>query len=159
MICSFFDETLCQIGDGGDSTSHGVCRLIDDRGIGCDSISLVGGGLVDNRGVSVDSIVDGDSIRGSVGSLVDNRVVGSRQRGGGFCRTRPRFSQLRFYCIIKCMPGSEDIYNCVDLLQRCTSQIIVQLPYDTCNCLYEIVPFRFSRLPVGEEQDHREFAL
>ena len=27
-------------------------------------------------------------------------------------------SRLRFYCIIKCMPGSEEIYNCVDLLQR-----------------------------------------
>ncbi len=43
---------------------------------------------------------------------------------------RPQFSRLHFYCIIKCMPGSEDIYNCVDLLQRCTNQIIVQLPYN-----------------------------
>ncbi len=31
----------------------------------------------------------------------------------------------------------------------------VQLPYDMWNCMYEIVSFRFSRLPVGEEQDHR----
>jgi hypothetical protein len=33
MICSCSDETLCHIGDGGNSTSHGVCRLIDNRGI------------------------------------------------------------------------------------------------------------------------------
>jgi hypothetical protein len=32
MICSCSDETLCLIGNGRDSTSHGVCRLIDDRG-------------------------------------------------------------------------------------------------------------------------------
>ena len=30
----------------------------------------------------------------------------------------------------------------------------VQLPYDLWNYLYEILSFRFSRLPVGEEQDH-----
>jgi hypothetical protein len=30
-------------------TSHGVCRLIDDRGIDGDSISRGVGGLVDNR--------------------------------------------------------------------------------------------------------------
>ena len=67
-ICSCSDETLCLIGDGGDSTSHGVSRLIDDRGIDGDSISCGVGGLVDNR-------VDGDSVSGSVGSLADNRVV------------------------------------------------------------------------------------
>ena len=50
MICSCSDETLCLIGDGGDSTSQGVCRLIDDRGgIDGDSISRGVGGLVDNR--------------------------------------------------------------------------------------------------------------
>ena len=63
-------------------------------------------------------------------------------------------SRLRFYCIIKCMPGSEEIYNCVDLMQQCTNKIIVQLPCDMWNCLYEIVSLCFSRLPVGEEQDH-----
>ncbi len=31
----------------------------------------------------------------------------------------------------------------------------VQLLYDKWNCLYEIVSFRFGRLPMGEEQDHR----
>ncbi len=67
MICSCSDETLCLIGDGGDSTSHGVCRLIDDRDIDGDSISCGVGGLVNNR-------VDGDSVSGSVGSLADNRV-------------------------------------------------------------------------------------
>jgi hypothetical protein len=48
------DETLLHIGDGGDLTSHDVCRLIEDRGIDGDSISRGVGGLVDNRGVSVD---------------------------------------------------------------------------------------------------------
>ena len=48
-ICSCSDETPCHIGDVGDSTSHGVCRLIDDRGIDGDSISRGVGGLVDNR--------------------------------------------------------------------------------------------------------------
>ena len=43
------DETPCHIGDVGDSTSHGVCRLIDDCGIDGDSISRGVGGLVDNR--------------------------------------------------------------------------------------------------------------
>jgi len=61
------DETLCLIGDGGDSTSHGVCRHIDDRGIDGDSISRGVGGLVDNR-------VYGNSVSG-IGSLVDYRVV------------------------------------------------------------------------------------
>ena len=54
MICSCSDETPCHIGDGGDSTSHGMCCLIDDRGIDGDSISRGVGGLVDNP-------VDGDS--------------------------------------------------------------------------------------------------
>jgi hypothetical protein len=50
MICSCSDETLCLIGNDRDSTSHGVCCLIDDRGgIDGDSISLGVGGLVDNR--------------------------------------------------------------------------------------------------------------
>ncbi len=53
---------LCLIGDGGNSTSHGVSRHIDDRGIDGDSISRGVGGLVDNR-------VYGDSVSGSVGSL------------------------------------------------------------------------------------------
>ncbi len=68
MIRSCSEETLCLIGDGGDSTSHGVCRLIDDRGIDGDSISRGVGGLVDNS-------VYGDSVSGSVGRLIDNRVV------------------------------------------------------------------------------------
>ena len=62
MICSCSDETPCHIGDGGDSTSHGVCRQIDDCGIDGDSISRGVGGLDDNR-------VYGDSVSGSVGSL------------------------------------------------------------------------------------------
>jgi hypothetical protein len=66
-ICSCSDETLCLIGDGGDSTSHGVCRHIDDRGINGASISRGVGGLVDNR-------VYGDSVSGS-GSLVDNQKL------------------------------------------------------------------------------------
>ena len=53
---------LCLIGDGGNPTSHGVCRHIDDRGIDGDSISRGVGGLDDNS-------VDGDSVSGSVGSL------------------------------------------------------------------------------------------
>ncbi len=65
-ICSC--SALCLIGDGGNSTSHGVCRHIDDRGIDGDSISRGVSGLVDNR-------VYGDLVSGSVGSLVDNRVV------------------------------------------------------------------------------------
>ncbi len=64
-ICSC--STLCLIGDGGDSTIHGVCRHIDDRGIDSDSICRGVSGLVENR-------VDGDSVSSS-GSLVDNRVV------------------------------------------------------------------------------------
>jgi len=48
--------------DGGDSTSHGVCPLIDDCGIDGDSISRGVGGLDDNH-------VDGDSVSGSVGIL------------------------------------------------------------------------------------------
>jgi hypothetical protein len=48
MICSCSDETPCHIGHGGDSTSHGVCRLIDNCGIDGDSISRGVGGLVDN---------------------------------------------------------------------------------------------------------------
>jgi len=36
-ICSC--PVSCLIGDGGNSTSHGVCRHIDDRGIDGDSIS------------------------------------------------------------------------------------------------------------------------
>ena len=49
MICSCSNETLCLIGDGRDSTSHGVCRLIDNRGgIDADSISRGVGGLVNN---------------------------------------------------------------------------------------------------------------
>jgi hypothetical protein len=65
-ICSC--SALCLIGDGGNSTSHGVCRHIDDRGIDGDSISRGVGGLVDNR-------VYGDLVSGSVGSLVESRVV------------------------------------------------------------------------------------
>jgi len=53
-LCGILNETLLHIGDGGDSTSHGVCRLIDDRGIDGDLISHGVGGLVDNRGISVD---------------------------------------------------------------------------------------------------------
>ena len=50
MICSCSDKTLCLIGDGRDSTSHGVCRLIDDHGgIDGNSISRGVGGLVNNR--------------------------------------------------------------------------------------------------------------
>ena len=48
MICSCSDETPCHIGDGGESTSLGVCRLIEDYGIDGDSISRGVGGLVDN---------------------------------------------------------------------------------------------------------------
>ena len=59
-ICSC--PALCLIGDGGNLTSHGVCRHIDDRGIEGDSISSGVGGLVDN-------CVYGDSVSGSVGSL------------------------------------------------------------------------------------------
>ena len=59
-ICSC--PALCLIGDGGNPTSHGVCRHIDDRGIDGDSISRGVGGLDDNS-------VDGDSVSGSVGSL------------------------------------------------------------------------------------------
>ena len=33
MICSCSDKTTCNIGDGGDSTSHGVCPLIDDMAL------------------------------------------------------------------------------------------------------------------------------
>ncbi len=64
-ICSCF--ALCLIGVGGDSTSHGVCRHIDDRGIDGDSICRGVSGLVENR------VDDSDSV--SSGSLVDNRVV------------------------------------------------------------------------------------
>jgi hypothetical protein len=49
VLCSCSDETLCLIGDCGDSTSHSVCRHIDDRGIDGDLISRGVGGLVDNR--------------------------------------------------------------------------------------------------------------
>ena len=49
-------KTLCLIGNGRDSTSHGVYRLIDDRGG-----------------------IDGDSISGGVGGLVDNRVDGLKR--------------------------------------------------------------------------------
>jgi len=59
-ICSC--PALCLIGDGSNSTSHGVGRHIDDRGIDGDSISRGVGSLVDNR-------VYGDSVSGSVGSL------------------------------------------------------------------------------------------
>jgi hypothetical protein len=53
-ICSC--PAFCLIGDGGNSTSHGVCRHIDDRGIDGDSISRGVGGLVDNR-VYGDSVI------------------------------------------------------------------------------------------------------
>jgi hypothetical protein len=59
-ICSC--PPLCLIGDGGNSTSQGVCRHIDDCGIDGDSISPGFGGLANNR-------VYGDSVSGSVGSL------------------------------------------------------------------------------------------
>jgi hypothetical protein len=59
-ICSC--PALCLIGDGGNLTSHGVSRHIDNRGIDRDSISRGVGGLVDYR-------VYGDSVSGSVGSL------------------------------------------------------------------------------------------
>ena len=65
-ICSC--PALCLIGDGGNPTSHGVCRNIDDRGIDGDLISRGVGGLVDNS-------VYGDSVSGRVGRLIDNRVV------------------------------------------------------------------------------------
>ena len=65
-ICSCF--ALCLIGVGGDSTSHGVCRHIDDRGIDGDSICRGVSGHVENR------VDDSDSVSSS-GSLVDNRVV------------------------------------------------------------------------------------
>ncbi len=48
-ICSC--PALCLIGDGGNLTSHGVCRHIDDRGIDGDSISRGVGGLDDNIGL------------------------------------------------------------------------------------------------------------
>ena len=54
MICSCFNETPCRIRNGGDSTNHGV--LIDDCGVGGDSISGGVGGLVDDRGLRVHSI-------------------------------------------------------------------------------------------------------
>ena len=56
MICSCSNETLCLIGNGRESISHGVCRLIDDRGG-----------------------IDGDSISRGVGSFVDNRVDGVKR--------------------------------------------------------------------------------
>jgi hypothetical protein len=51
VVCGLLTrrDPLRHIGDAGGSTSHGVCRLIDDRGIDGDSISRGVGGLVDNR--------------------------------------------------------------------------------------------------------------
>ncbi len=48
-ICSC--PVLCLVGDGGNPTSHGVCRHIDERGIDGDSISRGVGGLDDNIGL------------------------------------------------------------------------------------------------------------
>jgi hypothetical protein len=59
-ICSC--PALCLIGDGGNLTSHSVCRHIDDRGIDFDSINCGVDGLNNNS-------VDGDSVSGSIGSL------------------------------------------------------------------------------------------
>ena len=66
LICHCCDDLLMlrrdplrHIGDGGDSTSHGVGRLIDDRGIDGDSISRGVVGLIDNCGGSINSISHG----------------------------------------------------------------------------------------------------